>query len=187
LARFTTPVFHARITHIGLPNGCDITQALSDFDSRCIGLLNLNENMIALAAGGESEFFIDTKVAEFLFDNGAALRLAKRVRKRVEWQEVVGRARLTHSQASSKTTAWQAIPSPRPIAPSCSVVVALTLTRSRGALSAAAILEHIASLCGASLGNCATTVISALDREKPRAPTSEHTCSNKKTLDTPAY
>ena len=41
--------------------------------------------MIALAAGGESEFFIDTKVAEFLFDDGAALRLAKRVRKRVEW------------------------------------------------------------------------------------------------------
>src|SRR6056300_1285171 len=128
--------------------------------------------MITLSGGCECQFLIDEKIAKFLLNSSATIRLAERIGERVERQEVIPQTPLSHSRPSSKSTAWHAIPSPRPIAPSCSVVVALTLMQSRGASSEEAMRTHIASLWGASLGNCATTVISAFDRAKLRAVTS---------------
>lgn len=55
-----------------------------------------------------------------------------------------------------------AIPSPRPVKPSFSVVVALTLTQSRPMPRSAAMLERIRSMWGAILGAWAMMVMSAL-------------------------
>src|SRR5205085_5888273 len=52
-----------------------------------------------------------------------------------------------HAFASS-TTACAAMPSPRPVKPSFSVVVALTLTCARAAPRSAASAARIASTCG---------------------------------------
>jgi hypothetical protein len=70
--------------------------------------------------------------------------------------------------ASSSTTAKAAIPSPRPVKPMRSVVVALTLTRSGGQPRSAARISRMAGYRAASRGRWATRVRSALWTESPR-------------------
>lgn len=61
-----------------------------------------------------------------------------------------------------RAEAWAAIPSPRPVNPRCSVVVALTLTQLSGIWRSAAMFERMAGMCGAILGACAMIVTSML-------------------------
>ena len=65
-----------------------------------------------------------------------------------------------HYSISTVATAIAAIPSPRPIAPSPSFVVALMLTRAVSRWSAAAIFSRMAGMCGAIFGASAINVAS---------------------------
>ncbi len=65
-----------------------------------------------------------------------------------------------HSGISRAATAKAAIPSPRPIKPSFSLVVAFILTRATGIPRAAAIFWHMAGKWGRSLGASARRVAS---------------------------
>ena len=57
------------------------------------------------------------------------------------------KAPLTHeSTGSSRQIAWQAMPSPRPVKPSFSVVVAFTLTRLAGTPRSSAMFRRMASI-----------------------------------------
>ena len=72
---------------------------------------------------------------------------------------------------SIRQTAWAAIPSPEPVKPRRSSVVALTLMFPRPVCSAPAIFRRICSICGASFGRWAMMVASRLPRRYP-APSS---------------
>src|SRR4249919_592590 len=74
------------------------------------------------------------------------------------------------SARTSNTAACAAIPSPRPVKPSFSLVVALTLTASRSIPRSAASRSRIAGACGPTLGRSQTTVMSALPTRQPRSP-----------------
>ena len=63
---------------------------------------------------------------------------------------------------TSVQTASAAMPSPRPVKPSFSVVVAFTLTWSISTPQSAAILAHICAVCGDSFGASQITVASIL-------------------------
>ena len=62
-----------------------------------------------------------------------------------------------------------AMPSPRPVKPRRSVVVAFTLTSTASQPRSAAMLARIAGTCGASFGACATIVASTLPTRSPRS------------------
>src|SRR5690606_34715394 len=68
---------------------------------------------------------------------------------------------------SSSATAWAAMPSPRPVKPRRSLVVALTLTAPTPTSRSAATWVRIASRCGASLGASQTTTLSTLETRQP--------------------
>src|SRR5690606_28566940 len=74
--------------------------------------------------------------------------------------------------ACSRHTACAAMPSPRPVKPSVSVVVALTLITSSPTPSAAAMAARIAATCGPTRGCSQTMVMSALPSCQPRSRTS---------------
>src|SRR5258706_6392511 len=65
-------------------------------------------------------------------------------------------------QSSMSATASAAMPSPRPMKPSCSVVVALMLTAPGATPRSAAILPTMRAMCGAMRGVSATMVASTL-------------------------
>ncbi len=67
-----------------------------------------------------------------------------------------------HSGTSRAATARAAMPSPRPMKPSFSLVVALMLTRSTDSPRAAAIFTHMAGKWGRSFGASASRVASTL-------------------------
>src|SRR5712691_2754096 len=68
---------------------------------------------------------------------------------------------------SSSAIASAAMPSPRPMAPRCSAVLALTFTWRRSISRSAAMFATIAAVCGAIFGACATMVASRLTMENP--------------------
>src|SRR6476469_6340323 len=114
------------------------------------------------------------KVGAKIPDMGVAVdRRAARVHlhltsRRVERLELLDRAGVSieeanrHYSISTVATASAAIPSPRPIAPSPSFVVALMLTRAGSRRSAAAIFSRIAGMWGAIFGASAIKVASTL-------------------------
>src|SRR5205809_4929862 len=87
----------------------------------------------------------------------------------IEWPKFFERARVSieeadrHYSISTVATAIAAIPSPRPIAPSPSFVVALMLTRAASSLSADAIFSRMAGICGAIFGASAINVASTFN------------------------
>ena len=85
--------------------------------------------------------------------------------------------------ATSRATARQATPSPRPIGPSPSARVALTDT---GPPTAPVRRSAISSVWGASRGVSATTVQSALATSRPARPTMPATSASRAMLSAPA-
>ena len=83
-------------------------------------------------------------------------------------------------------TACAAIPSPRPVKPSCSVVVALTLTRSAGRPSSPATRATIAARCGPILGCSQIRVTSTCSMRPPAAATRSRACVRKIAESAPA-
>src|SRR5690606_6484783 len=79
------------------------------------------------------------------------------------------RSRRQAPSRTSRHTACAAMPSPRPVKPSFSLVVALTLTASTSTPVSLAISARIASACGPTLGRSQTTVMSALPSLQPRS------------------
>ena len=64
-------------------------------------------------------------------------------------------------------TAIAEMPSPRPVKPRCSSVVAFTLTQPSGTPIASARRKRISGMYGMSLGRCATIVASVLTISQP--------------------
>src|SRR5262249_9630768 len=65
-----------------------------------------------------------------------------------------------HAGSPTVATAWAAIPSPRPVKPSPSVVVALMLTRSGSSVAKAATRAIMAERCGPMRGRSQISVTS---------------------------
>ena len=138
--------------------------------------------MLAGAGGLEAELFVDLEIAGLDADASGDRPGAVRVRQRrdasvgapirngsssslrttVSSSGLSGRTGCGSRGRSSSTTANAAIPSPRPVKPSCSLVVALTLTSPIGHARSVERLRRIASMCGARRGFSHTTVTSAL-------------------------
>src|SRR5690606_15175126 len=70
-------------------------------------------------------------------------------------------------------------PSPRPMKPSCSAVVALMATRPGVMPHASAITAFMAAACGRIFGASQTMVMSRLTMRPPRPVTSPAACSRK--------
>src|SRR6188472_3408949 len=86
-------------------------------------------------------------------------------------------------QRSSSATAWAASPSPRPVKPRRSVVVARTFTSPPA--SASERRAHICSRCAAILGSSPTSTQSALTSVHPAAWTEPYASRRSSTLSAP--
>ena len=84
-------------------------------------------------------------------------------------------------------TACAEIPSPHPVKPSFSSVVALTLTRSASILIARARFLLMRSMKGESFGACAMTVASTFDTQYPCTSSRQQTRLSKIRLSAPFY
>src|SRR5690606_26338836 len=87
-----------------------------------------------------------------------------------------------HSLHGRRTVAVAiaAMPSPRPMKPSFSIVVAFTLTRPASMPAIAAMFRRIASACGAIFGASQSSVASSSAMRPPRAAMSETACARKR-------
>src|SRR5690554_2045990 len=119
-----TLVFHAAIAHIHLTHTRQTGNPPGDVLGVEIGFLKLQKDVLTTAIRLEAQHLVDLKVFHLLPKPGTAIRLRPGPH---------GFQAQTHCSAptlASRQTVWQAIPSPRPVKPSFSVVLALTLTCS---------------------------------------------------------
>lgn len=98
-----------------------------------------DEDVFTLAARCKPEIFIDHEVGGLGLEDAASSGRPVQIGKLFK-----------HHCFTSKTTASVAIPSLRPVNPSCSVVVALTFTRFKSHCRSAASTAHMASIWGPS-------------------------------------
>ena len=84
-------------------------------------------------------------------------------------------------------TAWAARPSPRPVKPRPSVVVARTLTFPASTPSAPASFSLISVRASAIRGSCPTRTQSALTRRQPASRTSRYAFQRRSTEEAPRY
>ena len=102
------------------------------------------EDVLAFAVRLKPEIFYHHKIFRVGLQQAIALRLSVQVCQVVK---------VCHLLAfTSSATASQAIPSPRPVKPSFSVVVALTLTSSMWQPRSSAINTRICGMCGSIFG-----------------------------------
>src|SRR5690606_12319733 len=121
-------------------------------------LLDGQEQVLAVAAGLVTVQFLDPEILRAGADPRRQHRRAEGLHRRV-------RAR------TSSATACAAMPSPRPVKPSFSLVVALTLIASRSTPQASAMRWRICAACGPTLGRWQTMVMSALPSFQPQPAT----------------
>ena len=113
-------VFHSCIAHIALMHAEELRQRFRHKTGISAGFTNAHQQMLPFAVGAVTEILHHDEIFGVRFDHAARGRLA--VQKSLVLQ------RHAASAFSSSATASQAMPSPRPVKPSFSVVVALTLT-----------------------------------------------------------
>src|SRR5581483_7680029 len=118
-------------------------------------LLDAHEHVLAGAVGREAQIFVDEEIL-----GRRPQRSAKR-RPAVRERQLGGRVH-AHSAFASSTTASAAMPSPRPVKPRPSLVVALTLMLPASQFRSPARVARIAAACGATFGRSQITVMSAL-------------------------
>src|SRR5690606_28572846 len=127
-------------------------------------LLDRQQQVFAGAAGCECVDLFDTEVLGRRTETCRQHRCAMGARpRRLDGCGHAAGVRRRH-------TACAAMPSPRPVEPSFSVVVALTLIAPSSTPSAAAMAARMAPTCGPIRGCSQTMVMSALPSCQPRSP-----------------
>ncbi len=140
-------VFESRITHRRGGHAGKFRQLPGHPRGIAVALAHLQPGVLALAAGRRQRHFEDLKVFRRYPDAPAADR-ATPGRSLLQGNSgvVVDHGIQDAACSSSSTTASAAIPSPRPVKPRCSVVVALTLIRPLSTCRSAAIAVRMASM-----------------------------------------
>src|SRR5690606_9409396 len=155
-------VAHGLVGHAG-PAG-DAAGGLGGVQA---ALLDREQQVLAAAAGVEAVDLLDEEVFGRAADDGLEHRVSPGA-----GQAVTGLLPGFAHARTSRQAAWAAMPSSRPMWPSLSLVVALTLIASTSTCRSAAISSRIASACGPIFGRSQTMVMSALPRRHPRSPMS---------------
>src|SRR5690606_21080411 len=130
-------------------------------------LLHGEQQVLAAAAGLEPVELLDEEILRRAADDRPQHRLPPGPGQAFPG----GLSGIAHAR-TSRQAAWAAMPSSRPMWPSLSLVVALTLIASTSTCRSAAISSRIASACGPIFGRSQTMVMSALPRRHPRSPMS---------------
>src|SRR5690606_37508955 len=158
LDRHRMAVLEARVADRDLRDAGPARNFAGDEAGVHAALLDGQQQVLAVAAGLEAVQLLDPEVLRAAAD-------ARRHHRRAESLHAAAHAR------TSRATAWAAIPSPRPVKPSFSLVVALTLTASRSTSQVSAMRWRISAACGPTLGRSQTMVMSALPSFQPHSPT----------------
>src|SRR5690348_2067557 len=145
-------VLEAGIAHLAAWDARMACQLLRHPMGVGLTLLDREHDVGTFPIGRETQHFFHPEILRDGTDAG-------RERGRTIGPGPVGK--LVHQLSSSSTTACAARPSPLPMAPRPSWVVAFTLTRSARMPRSAAMLAHMAATWGASLGASAMMVMSA--------------------------
>ena len=128
-------------------------------------LFHPQPEVLAFTAEGNVQHLVDLEVLGHGLEHRLAAGCPMGARpEQVEFAENAHRA-------ISKATACTAMPSSRPVKPSRSVVVALTLTWSTATPRSSAINPRMVSMCGAIFGAWATMVASTLPTFQPFSAT----------------
>src|ERR1700726_2649362 len=158
-------------------------------------LLDAHQPVRTAARRDEGELLLDPEIVGSRFEFGRRQRRAMCAR-RVEGGTVppfgvpamhIHGGGLARSLPPSRTAALAASPSPRPMKPNRSVVVALMLMSWTETRRSAARFSAIAVRCLAMRGASASTVISALTSSRPAAFICAHTSRKNTLLSAPRY
>src|SRR5690606_548865 len=160
-------IAHRMTRHAG-----PLRQLLCDPGRVGAALLDLQEQLLALAAGLEAEVFVHLEI----LDLHTQLRGQHGITVGAKIRRVVRGFGAHSPPRRSRTTACAAMPSPRPVKPSRSLVVALTLTAPTGMPRSSAMHSRMAMTCGASFGRSQTTTLSRLPTCMPCSATMPATC-----------
>ncbi len=135
-------IFHAGIAEIALMHAEEFGDRLSDKTRVAANFTDAHQQLLAFAVIGIAEIFNYHEIFRTGFDHPGSSGHAVQVEQ------------FTHARSAftSSATASQAMPSPRPVKPSFSVVVALTLTSSMWQPRSSAMLTRICGTCGSIFG-----------------------------------